>query len=485
MEDASGYDAARAVSRRLGQPPHPLMDDHRRAPLGALTQMDAVVRFDRAHLVMLHEAGLAPAAPIREALRLLGGSAARLQELARPPAENFVGETLLIRELGLQDGGWLPLGRSTHDMNGVVWRMRIRELVLAVEDAINDYRASLLDRAALTADVVMPHFTHRVEGQVGTAGHALHALCSAAERDLRRIDAAFETINLSPAGVAAGVGTPFPIDRERVAQLLGFDGVCPNTRDAIHPDGVWEAAGALGILIANLAAAGEELFVWHRHGFIELPDQWCRSSSLMPGKRSVTAIEEFAQLLHDRANARSPVSYPVWYWGELLPTIDRSHWVLSVLGAIVTEMELRPARMRAHLDGYWALGVDVAALLVREHQMSWRQAHQVVASAIQLVEAEGGGALGLDASHLRRAATEVCAAPLSVTAAELERVRDPLACVARNAMTGGPAPAALGRAIARSRELLAGDRERVAARRRRLADADAALTAACERIAAG
>jgi argininosuccinate lyase len=135
----------------------------------------------------------------------------------------------------------------------------------------------------------MPAYTHLQPAQVATFGHYLLAFHDVLGRDLKRLIAAFESTNMSPLGAAASSGTSWPLDRQRVAELLGFASVVENTKDAAHNyDWLPEVLAATGILMSNIVRFATDLYIWCSYEFalVELDGAFAASSSIMPQKKN-------------------------------------------------------------------------------------------------------------------------------------------------------------------------------------------------------
>ncbi len=154
---------------------------------------------------------------------------------------------------------------------------------------IADLQRALLDLAEAHAATIMPGFTHLQVAQPVTFGHHLTAYVEMLERDRGRLRDCRRRLNRLPLGAAALAGTSFPIDRERVARELGFEGVCENSLDAVSDrDFAMEFTAAASVVMVHLSRLSEELILWMspRFGFIELADRHCTGSSIMPQKKN-------------------------------------------------------------------------------------------------------------------------------------------------------------------------------------------------------
>ena len=135
----------------------------------------------------------------------------------------------------------------------------------------------------------MPGFTHLQVAQPVSFAHHLLAYFEMLARDAQRLADCRKRVNRLPLGAAALAGTSFPIDREKVAHELGFDGVCENSLDAVSDrDFAIEFCACAAILMTHLSRFCEELILWMspRFGFIDLADRFCTGSSIMPQKKN-------------------------------------------------------------------------------------------------------------------------------------------------------------------------------------------------------
>jgi argininosuccinate lyase len=389
----------------------------------------------------------------------------------------------LIRRLGMEVGGCIHAGRSSWDLGGIANRLPLRSGLLEVMGALDEYRQALLDVAGAHVETVMPYYTHGQQAQPTTLAHHLHAFACAAERDFRRLEGAYETVDISQAGAAAGTATRFPVSRERVAALLGFGAVSTNTRDSSsNQDYLWEAGAALSLLGASLGFLADELILWcgQEYQLIRFADRWCHTSSIMTQKRNPTAAEA-VQGVRKSLGGRTPVSYT---GPEARAAMGEAIRALRLMAGILTTMTVDVGQMRRRTGTYWSQASDLAAFLVQERGLNWRMAHQTVGIMVRLAEEEGVEPERATPELLDRAAVLFLGRPVGLSGEEIARALDATHCVQTRTATGSPGPDEMRRQIAASLERLAADRGRAAARRARLEEADRALEGAVRSIAA-
>jgi argininosuccinate lyase len=193
--------------------------------------------------------------------------------------------TALVGDAGKR----LHTARSRNDQVATDVRLWLRGAIDALRDAIAALRRALLDLAERHADTIMPGFTHLQVAQPVTFGHHLMAYDAMLARDAERLRDCRARVNRSPLGSAALAGTSFPIDREATARALGFDGVTPNSIDAVADrDFAIEFAAAAALVMVHLSRFAEELVLWSTpaFGFVTLADRFCTGSSIMPQKKN-------------------------------------------------------------------------------------------------------------------------------------------------------------------------------------------------------
>ncbi|MEO6021913.1 MAG: argininosuccinate lyase, partial [Burkholderiales bacterium] len=194
-----------------------------------------------------------------------------------------------LTELVGDAGKRLHTGRSRNDQVATDIRLYLRDAIDHIAMAIRSLQRSIIGLAEVHAATLMPGFTHLQVAQPVTFGHHLMAYFEMLERDFGRLADCRKRLNRLPLGAAALAGTSYPIDREFVAKELGFDGVCENSLDAVSDrDFAIEFCAAAALIMTHISRLSEELILWMspRFGFIELADQFCTGSSIMPQKKN-------------------------------------------------------------------------------------------------------------------------------------------------------------------------------------------------------
>ena len=365
-------------------------------------------------------------------------------------------ERRLIALVG-EAGKRLHTARSRNDQVATDVRLWLRDEIDAVDALLAKLQEALLAQAERHAALVMPGFTHLQVAQPVTFGHHLMAYYEMLERDRQRFSGCRRRVNRLPLGAAALAGTTFPIDRERVAHELGFDGVCANSLDAVSDrDFAIEFCAHAALAMVHLSRFAEELVLWMspRFGFVKMPDRFTTGSSIMPQKKNPD-VPELARGKSARVIG-SLVSLLVLMKGQplaynkdnqedkepLFDAVDTLKDTLAVFAEMVPGIEPVPDAMRAAaLEGF-ATATDLADYLVRKG-VAFRDAHGIVARAVR--EAEG---LGCDLSGLPLAVLKRFSGAIG------DDVYDCLSLegsVAARDHPGGTAPRQVKAAVARAR----------------------------------
>jgi argininosuccinate lyase len=255
-------------------------------------------RINKASIVMLAEAGLVPRPTAARIADGIGQVITRERASGSPRSADYLDfEPRLIAVIG-QDASRLHMGRSRQDIGATIAWMSLRDGLLGAFGALVASREKLLAIAGQHKRTVIPAYTHGVQAQPTTFAHYLLAWESAVARTCERLQQAYQRINNSPLGAAALATSSFPIDRKRLADLLGFDGLVENSYDANHvasTDSSLEVASALQISAIQLGQFAQDL-----HAQYAAPSPWLRLSegkltgvsSIMPQKRNPAALEQ-------------------------------------------------------------------------------------------------------------------------------------------------------------------------------------------------
>lgn len=420
-----------------------------------------------AHVRMLWEQGILThkeARAISAALRKL--LAAGPDATGRRPGLTDLFSNLeewLIEELGIEVGGKFHTGRSRNDMNLTIERMNTRKTLLDMCEAVSFLMDTLLRKAEEHKNTIIPGYTHHSQhAQPVTLGHFYLSAFENFARDLERLLAAYDHTNLSPMGGAAIATTGFPINRERVAELLGFDGLLLNSMNATSSlDFAYEAASAMCIFIQNVGRMAESLLLWNMGevGISRLNLKYCSYSTIMPQKRNPVALETLrysgewsygalstmfnTMKAYTPGNGREP-GFVVSLYYEIAQRVMDSAYLLE---GIVRTLEVDRERALDMTRKGFSTMTELADELVRSQGLSFAAAKKLVGRLVLLAHEEHIPCEAIGRDLLHRAGLEALGVEVDMPEELLRAALDPVQNVERRSLIGGPSPARVAEMI--------------------------------------
>jgi len=366
--------------------------------------------------------------------------------------------TLLVGDAGKR----LHTGRSRNDQVATDVRLYLRSAIDELLHLIKALQTALLDLAQHHTHTIMPGFTHLQVAQPVSFAHHLMAYFEMLKRDAERLRDARRRVNRLPLGAAALAGTSYPIKREMVAELLGFDGLCENSLDAVSDrDFAIEFTACAALVMTHLSRFSEELILWMspRFGFIDLADRFCTGSSIMPQKKNPD-VPELVRGKTGRVNGHlvalltlmkgQPLAYNKDNQEDkepLFDTVETLTQTLRIYADMVGGIQVRPEAMRSAVAQGYATATDLADYLVKKG-LPFRDAHEAVALAVRFAEQRGCDLGEISLADLRQFSTLI--------GEDVYQALSPEGSLASRNHTGGTAPKQVEAAIARARALLAG-----------------------------
>lgn len=453
---------------------------------------------NKAHIVMLAEQGLIRSEHAAALAKgVLDMEAAGPGVVTLDPSREdayFNYEAHLIEQIGTDIGGRLHTGRSRNDILATLDRLRCREVLLNLIDALHQVRQTALSKALSYADVVMPGYTHLQPAQPITYGYYLSAVEQALERDCRRLTQTLDGMNQSPLGAAAFAGTPFGIDRARTAELLGFDGYLDNALDAVGSrDFILESLSHLSLLSVFWSRVAQDYFVWSTLEFslIDFPDSVAATSSIMPQKKNPTVLEYLKGRTGHIVGLLMGASITIKgsnfsHTGDANREGTRGFWEAaeeSLRCLKLLDLVLRTATPNAPLAARrasedFSTATGLADLIVREADLSFREAHHVVGAVVRMAMDAGLRANQIDSAMVDVCAIEQLGHALKLSAESVRECLDPAANVQARSSAGGPALSSLLPSLTQAAARLTAERGLNQARRDRFAAAHDRLQAA-------
>ena len=353
-------------------------------------------------------------------------------------------------------GGKLHTGRSRNDQAATDFRLWIMRAIDEIIPVITALQTALIDHAEAHLNVPMPGYTHLQHAQPVTWGHFLLSHFWPLVRDKERFAAARHTADELPLGSAALAGTGFPIDRDLLADALGFSRITQNSLDAVaNRDYVADFLYAAAMLGLHLSRLAEQLILFssQEFGFVRLDDAYSTGSSLMPQKKNPDTLEltrgKAGRLLGNMVGLLATIKgLPSSYDKDLqedkepvFDTFDTIMVMVPVMTGLIKTLAIRPDRMAAQLEPN-LLATDLADYLVKRG-VPFRNAHHIVGAVVQLSESQNIPMTDLTLDDLEEISEHF--------GPDVTDVFNFDASLASRTVPGGTAPAALRDQIARAR----------------------------------
>jgi argininosuccinate lyase len=407
-------------------------------------------------------------------------------------------EAELGRRVGRSAAGWLSAGRPRRELFRVGLRLTARAAVRELHDALAAQARALAGHARATAGALATDYTYLQPAQPTTVGHLLLAYAYPALRDAERASRSHAALGLSVAGAGGSAGSRWAFSRERLAELLGCDGLVEHAKDAAWQSDVYvELLAALAIAATHQSQLGQdfEIYASQEFGLLELADAHSRASALMPQKKNPYALAairtQAGQAAGDLAAAvvalhtgSARTDHFHLLNGTVPRALDEAVAIARLTAAVLEGVELRLDRFEQIARESFVTAADVSDVLALTGQLDYRTAHKVVGRAVRdLVEA-GEPPSALTPARLAAAAEAVAGTTVELDETVLRDALDPAACAEARRQTGSSSQAALAAMLAGvDADLAAADAWSEAAGRRE-ADAEAALLARARELAA-
>lgn len=395
---------------------------------------------NKACIVMLAETGIVPK---DVAKRIAKGIAQVIENekngangtTPRSSADYLDYEPRLIAVAG-QEASRLHTGRSRQDLASTIARMNLRDGLLYTIGALIADREKLLKRAEEHIETIIPAYTHGVQAQPTTFAHYLLAFESALARATERLQQAYARVNKCPLGTAALATSSFPLDRHRLAELLGFDGLVENAYDANHLapiDSALDVANAWAMTAVQTGMFAQDLHTqyaeptpWFMLGSGELTG----TSSIMPQKRNPAALEQLraqSSILLSEMQTITFVAHnnrtgmfdyrmydPVPY--------ARALTVFKLFGSVVDAVVVNKARALEEVNADYSTTTEIADALLQKAEVPFRTGHHFASKLTDYGRGKGLKIHEIPYSEAQRIYEEQAKDKLPLTEAEFREV---------------------------------------------------------------
>jgi argininosuccinate lyase len=471
-------------------------DAHTSPTDAAEDQFYWVNKINKASTVMLVEEGIFP----KQVGQLIASGVDYTIRQALKPGGKRPGDVLQIERIMTdkvgQEASVIHAGRSRQDMYATFRAAKLRNQTLDFAEALLGLRTRMLARAANNLDVLVPAYTNGVQAVPITFGHYLLAYAASFERDQQRVVEAYRRLNLSPMGTGVMSNSIWPLNRGRLADLLGFDGIVENSMDSsqvIPFDNQLEATAIASSSAIRIGAMMQDLHTQYHQvrPWLLLQEGSTYTSSSMPQKRNPGLIQQARMAASDVVGLSEAVvirahdvdSGMVDYKSESSDLGVFSHAVkmIDATDRVFDALVVNKARALEELESDWTSTMNLAELLLQAHQIPFRVGHgfasQLVSYArpLELTPKTIPFQIVTDLFAKTLAKFGQPGQPFPMSEAEFREVMSPAWIVAHTKGVGGPQPAEAERMLKAAQQRLDADRAWLAEQRSKLAKADAAL----------
>ena len=359
----------------------------------------------------------------------------------------------LMEKLGTDHGGQIYIGRSRIDGDPAILRLYIRERTLNLARSLNALSQVCMDLTEKHLGSVMPGYTGSQAAQPWTFGHYLLSFVDAFQRDVYRLQVAYSGINKCPLGAGTGAGSDLPLNRERAADLLGFEGLIENSREFITAnDAFADVVAACSIVLTHMGQLAHDLHTWHTQEFamIELGDEYCGSSSFMPQKKNPTATTQiratasasvglFSSVMSVLKTSSQDFDYGLMK-RPLMTAVDNAQDSVDYMASALASVEANTDLMKERALLLGTTISEVARLVQTRGGLDWRTSHFVTERAVRIALDADVPVSELSGAILDEAGNAVCGQTFGFSDDDIRAVLDPQVFVETRCTRGSPNP---------------------------------------------
>jgi argininosuccinate lyase len=467
------------------------------------SQFSWLNRINKASIVMLTEEGIVKP---EMGQKIASGVRYAIDQADQPngkrPSDVLQLEQIMTDKIG-PEASLIHSGRSRQDMLATYRLAKLRSDVLAYSEAMNATRKRLLDLADKNVDTLIPAYTNGVQAMPITYAHYLLAFEAAFDRDGQRIRELYQRLNLSPMGTAVLANSAYPLNRERLAELLGFDGVRENSLDSSQVstyDIPIEAANIasssairVGAMIGDIHTQYHQIRPW-----LLLDEEKTYTSSAMPQKRNpgllmrarenASDVVGLAQSVTLRAHNVTTGMTDYKFAFDSLGVFDSTKEMFAAVDAVLDALQVNQQRAREELENEWITSMELADTLERTQKVPFRIGHSFASLIVEQARSEGLTPKTFPYADAQKLYTKAADKyqwkqnTLPLDEATFRAALSPENMVNTRKGTGGPQPQEVKRMLAEAHKNLDADQAWLRERRDKLTQAEGNLDRAFEKL---
>lgn len=422
---------------------------------------EADIKCNRAHTTMLIEQEIIPKESGEKILNALN----KLEEEGidaldmNPSFEDIhmALEDYITKQIG-SEAGFMHTAKSRNDQVCTDIRLTLKEEIENTVTGIRSFIKTIVDMAKDNTDTLFIAYTHLQHAQPTTFAHHLMAYANELRRDCERFIDTYKRVDINPLGSAALTTTGFPINRQRTTELLGFSSVMDNSIDGVSSrDFATETIFDYAMLSTTLGKIADEIVIWSSYEFrmVECSNQYSSTSSIMPQKKNpdiaelargkstiaygelMTVLAMIKGIPHSYNRDLQEVSPHVWN------AIDNTNDILGIVHGMLSTLTVNKERTKQLAGANFATATELADVMVREKNLPFRTAHQIVGRIVSDAISEGINTTEINNEYVDCVAEEITGSPLNLGEELVKKALDPALNVQSRTVKGGCAPSAV------------------------------------------
>ena len=455
---------------------------------------------NKASIVMLAETGIVP----KDVAQRIAKGIAQVIEHEKSGKEGFAPRTSadyldyeprLIKVAG-QEASRLHTGRSRQDLASTIARMNLRDGLLQMIEALIKARVALLKRAEEHIETIIPAYTHGVQAQPTTFAHYLLAFESALARATERLQETYARVNRCPLGAAALATSSFALDRKRLAELLGFDGLVENAYDANHLapiDSALETAAAYSSIAVQTGMFAQDIHAQYAEPvpwFMLATGALTGTSSIMPQKRNPAALEQLraqSSILLAELQTMTWVSHNNrsgmfdYRMYDPVPA-GRALQVIGLFTQVVDALVVNKDRALEEVRADYSTTTEIADALLQKAEVPFRTGHHFASKLTDYGRGKGLKLHEIPFTEVQRIYAESANAALPLSEKEYADIISAEYMVFGRKGLGGPQVPETRHCMANAVAALGLDRDRMELSQKEIARADGERKAEFEKL---
>lgn len=430
---------------------------------------------DLAYCVSLSESGLIPETaqgPLLRGLLQLHAIAPEAFEFDPIYGDVYTNREQALRKITPPEAnadGWLRTGRARRESSTVGYLLTARRRLLMFAEAVADLIQVLLKVCSAHQATLMPDYTYLQKAHPTSLGHYLLTFVMPMLRDLERLQALYSRVNRSPAGGGSVNGARLPIDRERIAALLGFDGVAAHTRDAMwQADVAIEAASCVVMPLTTLDRLAEDMYIFatEEFGYLTLSDAHSRTSVIMPQKKNPYSLAWIRGAARQAtgilqtviATNLTPSGQPdnrIFAYGDVPRLLDLGERAARLMQSVLDRAEWNTDQMARRAGEGFSGATDLGDYLSESAGLDPRTAHRLIGWAVREAQQAGTpSSQPITAAALDRASQAILQRALVLDEAEVAAAQHPARIVESRRGIGGAGSDSVAAMVQSAREVL-------------------------------